>query len=742
MDFIMGPPSSGKSDELVRRIEAAAASATAAYVGSPSPASLSALRSCISAAGGAYLATVDDFAFAILLENRDATGLDANLDVIDDVRADMLFEDAASHLLTLEWASFMDAQVDPEVPGLRSPKRFLQAAFRLIRKLRDAQIDPQAFLKSALDGATAFYAKPPNFANADLLYYTKETYRDSLDVDGPELQRQYRREVDLAKILANLYTSYLDSQVHHGCLTSRDAVAEAAKFLAKRPDIAAALRARLPVAFVDDAQEMTLGELALLECIYGKDFAGVTFAGDRASTTSQFRGARPDRVFALADGASRTVLDDSRAQPPAIAAACRHLSGAAAPSGPLPPMDSALSLFRATTKRAEAQFIADRIIELLDAGTDPGQIVVLFRSVANVRPYEDALIERNVCAHTIGDVNVFAQREALDALALLWNVHDPHRHEYLLRTLLGPAFALSDASVYTLCSEPPDAQTFLFEPPGEPGIRSGRWDIKRDLRLGWNVLRGDRDAHLANLARERVERFRSLRAGWFEASGTHTLSALARRVWSEGLAKAGPAGSAGADRQQQTLARLHARVVAFESEHPDANLGEFLAFAEARGTSELEAREDSHSTKAVRIASIDAIRGSRFDHVFVANAKAGAFPRWYAPDAFLYSPSLGMIAKENVGDARAARTAKFSYYLFKSKARESYNAEERRAFVYALSRARVHATVTASERATRGVAAPEFLNELQAAALPGKMDLSDSWRPARTHYAPAAKTPA
>ncbi len=82
-----------------------------------------------------------------------------------------------------------------------------------------------------------------------------------------------------------------------------------------------------------------------------------------------------------------------------------------------------------------------------------------------------------------------------------------------------------------------------------------------------------------------------------------------------------------------------------------------------------------------------------------------------------------MIAKENVGDATAARTAKFTYYMHRSKARERYNAEERRAFIYALRRARRSALVTAAERPTRGSAAPEFLAELQAAGLGG--DVSD-----------------
>jgi superfamily I DNA/RNA helicase len=75
-------------------------------------------------------------------------------------------------------------------------------------------------------------------------------------------------------------------------------------------------------------------------------------------------------------------------------------------------------------------------------------------------------------------------------------------------------------------------------------------------------------------------------------------------------------------------------------------------------------------------------------------------------------PKYGMIPKENVGDAVAARTAKFTYVLFRSKIRESYNTEERRAFYCAASRARGRLYVSASGRATRGKSAPEILEEL------------------------------
>lgn len=721
--FIIGAAGTGKTGELARRALLAAEHGPV-LVTSVSPTGLARLRDRVLHPN-VSVCELHELALACLPQ----------AEAIDDVRAAALFADAAQPLLTLEWREIIEAQVDPEVPGLRSPDRFLDAAFRLFCKLRDARISPEQFLENALRGATQFYAKPPNFAHPDLLYYTKDTHRDSLDADGTELQRQYRREIDLAKILAKLYRSYLEHPVKQGCLTPRDIIAQAADLLQSDRAAARRLRERYPAIFIDDAQELTIGELQLLQAIYGEDLDGATLAGDQESAISTFRGARPDRVFSLPG--ERLLMEVQHRSPFAIDAASRHLLGTAVVPPAPAVSDEGLTLFRASTRRAEAQFIAEHVVELLRAGVSHDDIAVLFRSVRDVRPYRDALLERNVEVQVAGDLNLFDEPEVLDALAVLWAVHDPFRHDYLLRVLSGPALALSDATVYALCSEPADTQTLLFqELEGESnGARSGRWDPKRDLRLAWNVLRGDQDARLSATALDRVRQFRTRLSSWRDALTHMEVPDFVRLIWSEGLAAAGTPGSARAAYQQQTLARLFERIVRFTQTHPNASLGEFLDYAQARMEHDFETSEASERHGAVRMLSIDAARGREFDHVVIPRARAGSFPRWYAPDAFLYSPSLGMIAKENVGDARAARTAKFTYYMYRTKTREAFNREERRAFVYALRRAKKSVLVTACERATRGITAPEFLAELQAARLPGTVDVSDRWRPTRAVFA-------
>jgi superfamily I DNA/RNA helicase len=614
--------------------------------------------------------------------------------IVDDAGAELAFAKAAEPLLALDWDSLGSETLDPEVAGLRSPRRFLESAFRLIRKLRDAAVEPEVFLKRSLEGAADFYATPRNFAHPELILGTKERYRDSLDVTSGELARQYRREIDLAKILALLYARYLMLAADRGEMTARDAIAAALHELRASPSLAHTVREMYRHAFIDEAHEMTPAQHQLLSAIYGSELSGVTLSGDLTCATSTFRGAWPKEAFAAT---RHTVALRERYRPaPRHAGAC------------------VLQLHRAETQQDEAAFVADAVRARLDGGAAPNEIALIFRTVSDVHLYQEALLARNIPAAISGDVNIWSGRRALDALALLWNVWDPFRHDYLLRSLSGPATALSDSSVAILCTEPPDPQVPLLTVDDEPAPmqRSRRWDPRRDLRLGWNLLYGDQDALLDSIARERVARFRHLREGWVRAMNSLAFADFVRLVWSEGLAQAGPPGSARAAAQQLLLHQLHARLVGYAREHPDWSVGQILAHAEARAQSDLETDEPLPESGFVHLLDVDAARGRTFEYVVIPDARAGSFPRWYTPDAFLFSPKFGMIPKENVGDAHASRTAKFTYYIHRTKARDAYNNEERRAFYYALSRARRAALVTAWGRATRGVSAPEFFQEL------------------------------
>ncbi|MBD5607172.1 MAG: AAA family ATPase [Candidatus Eremiobacteraeota bacterium] len=712
---IGGGPGSGKTTALVERADRLAADSPpgATLLLAPSDAGVARLRA--RATANVACTSFGDLAFALLHDARAVDGCPDDVEEIDDVRASQHFERAGAALFALEWTEFAD-ELDPEITGLRAPERFSAAAFRLIRKLRASLISPEDFKALGLRGATTFYARPPNLASADLIMETGAKYRDSLRVGPGELERQRLREVDLVKILARLYASYLETLVRNGCMTPTDAVYEAATLLRARPDLRERASARYAAALVDDAVDVTPGQLALLEAIFGEHLRHVTFAGDAAQATRGFAtGALGPGILKRA--ATTIVLDERRRGDPEIERAARRvLDPRDATAGPLAAEDGAVTLYRAETVRDEARFVTAEIEALVRAGTPPCEIAIVSRGLGCAQTYVNALLARNVPVDVAGAGSLYEYPVVLDALAALWSAVDPFRHDFLLRSLEAPWLRLGDASIATLCADASDPQPLLFELPDDvPETGDRRWDRRRDLRLGRNVTRGDVDADLPDETRERLAAFRTVRARWEDAARTLDLAQHARAILDESVLATLASGARGRF-DAGLVARLIDEIDSFARRDPLATLEDFLAHAESVAVAEADLLSIApRDVTAVRVLDVEASKGEEFDAVFVVDVRAGGWPRYYVPDAFLFMPSAGMIPKENVGDADAARTAKFTYALFCYKIREKYVAEERRALYCAMTRARRKLFVSAAGRATKGNAAPEILEELQRA---------------------------
>jgi len=642
----------------------------------------------------------------LALEVVRALGSQRDVELIPDVRAAHVFEEVGARLFSLDWTEFVSAEIDPEITGLRVPERFSSAAFRLIRRLRGALISPDEFRRLCLAGATEFYARPPNFADAKLITETPAKYRDSLRVGAAELERQRERELDLVKILARLYSSYVEALVERGCLTAVDAVYEATMLLRSGGKFEAPR-----YAFVDDAQDLIDVEIALLHALYGEGLERVTIAGDERQATKTFAGARGAALLEDAQNKIELVADhrngairDVVASLLALNAPIHANSGAA----------SAMETYRAVDPDDEARYVAAKAARLIRDGVAPERIAVVMRNLHAGLGFVEAMLVRGVPIDVGGAASLFAFPAVQDALAPLWALADPYRHEWLLRNLEAPWAALSDASIAQLCAEPADPQEPLFEFSEDDEAGGSRWDRRRELRLGWNLTHGDVDAQLSDEARERVAAFRAALVRWHGWERELGLAQLARAIFEETVFAAAsddPRGRFG----RALVERLLERIVAYEAREPLDDLEDFLRYVEMVADADtdllvIEQREAS----AVRLLDVEAAKGQEFDHVFVVGAQAGSFPQYYVPDAFLFTPRRGIIPKENVGDdARAARTAKFTYVSYQLKLRERFNEQERRAFYCAATRAREKLYVSASGRVTRGFGAPELAEELK-----------------------------
>lgn len=725
---IMGASGTGKSYVLVARSQRAASTLSGdaqVLLTAASDFAVMKLRASIEPSSRRITCrSISAIAFDVIAQLGPTDHRDLRL--IDDLEAAEHFTQAAEGLFSLEWSEFLGDEIDPEITGARAPRRFADAAFRLVRKLRAALIDPQTFLQKCLRGANEFYGHPPNFTHPAVITETQPKYRDSLRVSDAEFARQHARELDLIKILFRLYDAHHRELAAKGLATRDDALAESARTLLERPVLRREWLARIPFAHVDDAQDLSLAETGFLRALFGDELRGVSLAGDARQATRTFEGGR--NGDALHGAATKFNLEVDYRSAPAIAAVARRAVDPQAPVGG--GRNPAVALYRGVSVADEAAYVADEVARLLAGGVPAQQIAVIGRSLSCANEYIEALLVRDIPLDLGGDVNLWEFSPVEDALAALWALADPFRHDWLLRNLTAPWLRLCDASVAALCSEPSGPQAPLFEFPAEPAERSRSWDRRRELRLARNVLGGDADHDLTLQTHARLTAFRKAHARWEQLDRECDVVTLARLVLDETVFATGDAGAR--NRFNRSLVeRLLAELERQATGRPLATLRDVLLALETAADADDLRQIHPLDTAAVSVLSVEAAKGREFDHVFVVDIRAGAFPRYYSPDAFLFTSKYGIVPKENVGDARAQRTAKFTYVLMKIRARESYNAQERRALACAATRARTSLSLSASGRATRGTASPEILEELRAAGIAGCDDITRSWRPSR-----------
>ncbi|MGH7683406.1 MAG: hypothetical protein ACREMT_03585, partial [Vulcanimicrobiaceae bacterium] len=289
-----------------------------------------------------------------------------------------------------------------------------------------------------------------------------------------------------------------------------------------------------------------------------------------------------------------------------------------------------------------------------------------------------------------------------------------------LRTLQTPTLRLSDATLAALCGEPASAQARLFprtELEAEETSARGAVDRGRDVRLGRNVETGERDADLTNEARERLAHFRALRSRWKAIVDDAPLEDAARLIFTEGGLFETVRGENAArwGHRVTLLELLLLEIAAFAARDRTRTLRDLLLRFERIVTSEWPyCSPDFAGGSGVTVAQIDAVKGRTFRSAFVPNLRAGAFPPYWVPEAFVYTVKWGIIPKDNVGDARASRTAKFTWYQHQAKVLEHHANEARHLLFCAMTRATERLWLSAWGHATRGISAPELLAELEA----------------------------
>ena len=241
----------------------------------------------------------------------------------------------------------------------------------------------------------------------------------------PERARAAGRDVPTTPdTVAAVYAEYEQAKRRAGVLDFADLLMIMAGALEEYRDVADEVRARYRHFVVDEYQDVSPLQQRLLDAWLGgrRDLCVV---GDANQTIYSFAGATPQHLLGFRrrfpDAVVVRLVRDYRSTPQVVGLANRLVHGGASeltlvgqrPDGPEP------GFAEFDDEPAEAAHVAAECRRLVDAGTPPAEIAVLFRINAQSEVYEQALADARVPYVLRGGERFFDRGEIRQARLLL-----------------------------------------------------------------------------------------------------------------------------------------------------------------------------------------------------------------------------------------------------------------------------------------------------------------------------------
>lgn len=299
------------------------------------------------------------------------------------------------------------------------------------RALKELNFDSKQFRPSSVHGAISR-------AKNDLV--TAETY----------VPPSYWYEA-----VARVWERYEQYKEESQALDFDDLLLKAEELFRLHEDVRERYRRRYHHILVDEFQDTNKAQYELLKHLVGKD-GSLFCVGDEDQSIYSWRGAdfrnvlrlRDDykqvRVFMLEQNyrSTQTIVEAARA---VIAHnAQRHDKVLWTENGQGP----AVRLFEAYDEREEAEYVVQEAMRLVAAGTCRYQdCAVMFRTNAQSRALEDALMAHGVRYQLVGSVRFYQRREIKDMLSYLRVVYNPDDEVALARIINVPARMIGARSV-------------------------------------------------------------------------------------------------------------------------------------------------------------------------------------------------------------------------------------------------------------------------------------------------------
>ncbi|MFF4697366.1 DNA helicase PcrA [Streptomyces chattanoogensis] len=471
---------------------------------------------------------------------------------------------------------------------------------------RDLDLDPKRFPPKS------FSAKISNLKN-ELI--DEETFAGTA-ADGFE------------KTLAEAYAMYQSRLREANALDFDDIIMTTVNLLQAFPDVAEHYRRRFRHVLVDEYQDTNHAQYTLVRELVGPGTAEVPAAelcvvGDADQSIYAFRGATIRNILQFEEDypdATTILLEQNYRSSQTILSAAnaviernenRRPKNLWTDAGAGPKITG----YVADTEHDEAQFVADEIDRLTDAGdAKAGEVAVFYRTNAQSRVFEEIFIRVGLPYKVVGGVRFYERKEVRDVLAYLRVLANPEDSVPLRRILNVPKRGIgerAEAMIDALSS-------------------------REKITFPQALRRVDEAYGMAARSANAVKRFNvlmeELRTIVESGAGPATvLEAVLERTGY--LAELQSSTDPQDETRIENLQELASVALEFEQERGEENpgtLSEFLEQVALVADSDQIPDEDEDGTGVITLMTLHTAKGLEFPVVFLTGMEDGVFPHMRA----------------------------------------------------------------------------------------------------------------
>ena len=431
---------------------------------------------------------------------------------------------------------------------------------------------------------------------------------DHLDAAGDPYQRQ----------MIALYREYEQACQRAGVVDFAELLLRAHELWRDRPDVLQHYRERFSAVLVDEFQDTNSIQYAWLRMLSGEQHK-LFVVGDDDQSIYGWRGARVENIQEFQSHYPETKVvrleQNYRSTGNILKAANAVISNNPTRLGKELWTEDAdgeqIRVYGAFNEVDEARFVIDNLRELIEQGSARQDIAILYRTSAQSRLFEEALIQQGIPYRVYGGLKFFERAEIKDALAYLRLVANRHDDPSFERAVNQPPRGIGSKTIEAIRAHARDFSCSL-------------WSASQDLLKGGRMTPRASGAlqGFVNLIEESA----------FEAKESELPEKLEdvlnRAKLREHFEKS--RDGKGQDRIEN-LEELVNATRQFEvppDEEQLTGLDAFLAHAALEaGDNQAEAYEDS-----VQLMTMHSAKGLEFPIVFIGGVEEGLFPHSMSAD--------------------------------------------------------------------------------------------------------------